>query len=478
MNEQLLAKCACSHCGIHLEFPIEGAGTVINCPGCGQPTELSLEAPVAASSPDKPSAIELVAAFTGPVPPTPVSFFYQIGLVFVTIMMILLPVAYLAMVVAAVWGVYYFATHFAFLLGAGRGGARLYLIKLMLYFGPLFIGLVLVFFMIKPLFARRAARSQPLALNPGVEPTLFAFIARICELIGAPMPKRIDLDCQLNAAAGFRRGALSLLGHDLVLTLGVPLMAGLTLREFAGVIAHEFGHFTQGFGMRLSYIIRSINGWFARVVYERDAWDLALEQWAEEAEDGRVMIVVHCARLAVGFSRLLLKLLMFLGHGVSCFLLRQMEYDADSYEIKLAGSEAFEATARRLAVLNEALGKAYKEMRATWNLSRRLPESLPAYVSHQTARIPPAVRERIQDTIGLSKTGIFHTHPSDGDRIRRARRAGEPGVFHLEQPASVLLSHFDVVAKQVTQLHYAEDLGLDFDPAMLRPVDESAPSPT
>ena len=28
--------------------------------------------------------------------------------------------------------------------------------------------------------------------------------------------------------------------------------------------------------MRLTYLIRSINGWFARVVYERDEWDETL----------------------------------------------------------------------------------------------------------------------------------------------------------------------------------------------------------
>ena len=33
---------------------------------------------------------------------------------------------------------------------------------------------------------------------------------------------------------------------------------------------------------------------------------------------------------------------MFIGHAVSCFLSRQMEYDADSYQIKIAGSAAFE----------------------------------------------------------------------------------------------------------------------------------------
>ncbi len=49
----------------------------------------------------------------------------------------------------------------------------------------------------------------------------------------------------------------------------------------------------------------------------------------------------------------------------------------------------------------------------------------------------------------------------------------EPGVFHLELPASVLFPYFDVVAKQVTQLHYAEDLGIFFDEGNLRPVEEA-----
>jgi Zn-dependent protease with chaperone function len=278
-------------------------------------------------------------AFGGAVPRTPVSVFYRLGLVLVTFMMVLLPILYVAMIGAAAYGVYYYATHFTFLLKSMTGGTYLYLLKLLIFLTPLFVGVVLVFFMIKPLFARRPRRSQPLALHPGVDAIVYAFIARICDTVGAPMPRRIDLTCDLNAAAGFRRGMWSLFGNDLVLTIGLPLVAGLTLRQFAGVMAHEFGHFTQGFGMRLSYVIRAVNGWFARVVYERDAFDVMLAEWSEDAEDWRIMLLGGCAQLGVGCSRLLLKLLMFTGHGVSCFLLRQMEYDADSYEIKLAAAK-------------------------------------------------------------------------------------------------------------------------------------------
>ena len=86
MNGELLAKCGCSHCGNHIEFPVEAAGTEVACPHCGQPTVLKLEAPPAAEG-DRPSAAELVGAFGGPVARGRVSPFYQIGLVLVTVMM-------------------------------------------------------------------------------------------------------------------------------------------------------------------------------------------------------------------------------------------------------------------------------------------------------------------------------------------------------------------------------------------------------
>jgi Zn-dependent protease with chaperone function len=470
MDDSLEAKCSCLQCGNHIAFPLELAESTVDCPHCGQPTQLSL-APPPTSSPDHPSAAELLNAFGGPVRRTRTGLFYQLGLVLVAGMMVILPLIYIAMIGVAAYGVYYYATHFSFMLKSMVGGVYLYMVKVLAYFTPLFVGVVLVFFMIKPLFARRPPRAQPMALDPAINSTLYAFIARICESVGAPMPRRIDLNCDLNAAAGFRRGIWSLFSNDLVLTIGVPLVACLNLREFAGVMAHEFGHFTQGFGLRLSYIIRTINLWFARVVYERDAWDVMLIEWAEEAEDWRIVLVASCARFGVWCSRLLLMLLMFIGHGVSCFLLRQMEYDADSHEIKLAGSEATEATIKRLNVLGEALRRSYKDMRSTWNTSEKLPENFPAYLAHQHGKLSEQVRTHIEDRVGLARTRLFDSHPSDGDRIRRARQEDEPGIFHLELPAAVLFANFEVVAKQITMLHYNDDLGLGCHRSNLRPME-------
>ena len=105
--------------------------------------------------------------------------------------------------------------------------------------------------------------------------------------------------------------------------------------------------------MRLTYVIRNINFWFARVVYERDAWDVQLEESARNS-DFRIALVLHATRFCVWLTRRILWVLMHIGNAISCFMLRQMEYDADSYEAKLAGSDAFESTAARLQILNVA----------------------------------------------------------------------------------------------------------------------------
>lgn len=72
--------------------------------------------------------------------------------------------------------------------------------------------------------------------------------------------------------------------------------------------------------------------------------------------------------------------------------------------------------------------------------------------------------------MGLEGMSLFDTHPSNGDRIRRARQANAPGVFDLDAPARALFSNFEVPARQVTLLHYADDLDLPVAMALLTPV--------
>ena len=301
----------------------------------------------AASSPETREAVPLLwtvegvqQAFDGRFCRLWTSPAYLAALGVVAPPMAILPLVYVLMIGATGYGVYLWAEHGRFLFHGPTGGIYGMVIRGTLYAAPLAAGLVTVVFMVKPLLARPGRRAQPLALNPAAEPVLYALVREVARQIGSPLPSRIDLDCQLNASASFRRGLRDVLGGDLVLTIGLPLVAGLTAAELAGVIAHELGHFRQGLAMRLTAVVRAINGWFIRVIYARDEWDERLAEWGRESQSLAVSFVVVCAAVAVWFSRQLLTLLLLIGHGLSSLLLRQMEIDADRCEYRLAGSAA------------------------------------------------------------------------------------------------------------------------------------------
>jgi Zn-dependent protease with chaperone function len=342
--------------------------------------------------------------------------------------------------------------------------------RLLLYATPAIVGVVLMFFMVKPILARPAARRDPLPIDADAEPVLFGFIDEICRQVRAPRPRRVEIDCAVNASAGFMGGRLNAFRRDLVLTIGLPLVAGLSIRQLGGVLAHEFGHFAQGGGMRLTALVRAVNAWFARVVYERDEWDVKLERWSREA-DYRLAFVLVLARGAVWVSRRVLTGLMLAGHAISCFMMRQMEYDADSYEIKIAGSDAFVRTMTRLRELNLAAHFAYSDVRDGLG-SGTLPADLPAFMVERGRHLPADILAHAHSGHD-GKTGVFDTHPSDGDRIRAAEAAGASGVLVGADAGAVLLfRNFDALSAAATRHHFEHDLGLSVGALAL--VDTSA----
>ena len=393
---------------------------------------------------------------TGTIEPTRLSPAYRAGMLVVAVAMVLLPIIYLALIASAATLVVWHLTANAWLVSS----ATFTKWRLFAYVAPAFVGVVLIFFFIKPILARRDRAADTFVLPPGDEPGLRAFVAAICHQVRAPLPREIHLDCEVNASAALVAGPLAVHRRDLRLTIGMPLAAGLTVREFGGVLAHEFGHFAQGGGMRLVGIVRSVNGWFARVVYERDHWDHKLEHWSKEA-DWRLAALLWIARGSVAASRLLLKGLMYTGHAISCFMLRQMEYDADSYEIKIAGSEAFARTSMRMRELSLGMRVGYGDFNSLLT-QRRLPADLPTYVAGCVGRLRSEQREAL--VASDEKTGIWDTHPCDADRIAAARAAARPGIFAgSDRPATDLFGDFARLSAAVTRHHYEHSLEIGLD---------------
>ncbi len=379
--------------------------------------------------PTPEQAQQLFAPLQTSVEPAPLSPSYIVGLYVTAWAMLLLPALYMTLVALAVW------------------------------YTPFFLGWLFLPFALKPFFAPVPQRAR-YSLNPQYQPALFEFVRLLCEALGAPLPNHIEVDVQVNASMGFRNGLWGLLNGDRCLTIGLPLVTGLTAQQFAGVLAHELGHAAQGVATRLVFIVGSVNNWFRRVVYERDAWDMALWEWSEDEEAPALQILSFVLRIALGATRGVLYVFMIAGHAVSCFLLRQMEFDADGYEARFAGAEAFMATSQRMHCLSVAFADAHDDLFESWRQGR-LADNLPALlmVRLEQLQADPERSAKIKEQIEERRTDLFDDHPSTRDRIAAVLANPAPGVYHVPLPASLLFFKFDAVCVEATFHYYRQQLG-------------------
>ncbi len=376
---------------------------------------------------------------------------YTLGLVLAALVMILVPIVYLAIVAAVGWGVYLHTVNDWSIITASHLRGRAAIIPIAIYIAPIVAGGILVLILLKPILIPVRSRFESIPLEPFEEPTVYAFVELVCRLIGAPVPRRIDLDGSVNASASFRGGLLSIFRRgDLVLTIGTPLVAGMSLNQFAGVLAHEFGHFSQGAGMRASYLSATLGNWLIRASCYRDAWEEGLHA-AAASGNGNAFLKLIAILVSIGswISRIVIRILLWIAAVISSYMSRRMEFDADRHEVRFCGSREFETAFRRIVELQHAFGGAMTDVADYWKRDQ-LPDDMSALVAARARRPTPEVRALIDKEINDSTTGLFAWHPSTASRVRAARKLDEQGIYHLDLPATALFRDFASASKKAS----------------------------
>jgi Zn-dependent protease with chaperone function len=400
------------------------------------------------------------------IPPVRTGGMYSVALVAVSVLLVLLPLVYVGLIGGVGWAWWTHATN-----DVEQFSDVWIKILSLAYVGPLVIGLTLIVFMLKPLLAPKGRGAAPFRLDRDRYPTLHEFADRVARAVGAPAPREVRVDCQVNASASFRRGFASFFGNDLVLTIGLPLVAALDTRQLAAVLAHEFGHFSQGAAMRGNYIILTVLEWFRRVVQERDAWDEKLAAIAEKSGNVHLgaMLVLQTARFCVWLTRRILWCLMMVGYAASCWLCRQMEFDADRHAARLCGSEIQESIFRELRRLSFGEQVALHRLQ-TAHREGRLGDDFPALVLDGVHLLNRDDLEKSVDEVVRDRTiGIFSTHPSNADRIAMAMRESTPGLYSVEEPARVLVEDWAGLCREATRNLYRHNFGLNLDTIKIVP---------
>lgn len=405
------------------------------------------------SKTDPQIARQILNGLTEPIQPVERSANYTLGMFGAAFVMIFMFVSYMCALAGLFWLCLNLGNHLFSVGSPGGPGFWGFIV-----WGTVLLSAASVFFaLIKPIFIRRDHDFEELELRPEQEPLLFEFVNRICQAVGSEKPSKIVVDPHVNAGASFANSALD---NRMRLVIGLPLVLGMDTRQFAGVLAHEFGHFSQAGGMRLSYFVRSLDQWFYEASTMRDAWDYKVEEWSVTF-GFPFNIVFYIVRFAVWTARYILYLLVMAGHFFVSRLLQQMEFDADRYEARLAGSQVFAKTARKLQLLHICHDKTLEDL-DHYRRTRQLPDDLIALLVDNEKGIDEEKFRELENELLNLKTHWSDSHPSDRDRIANVAKENASGVFVIEYPASVLFSDAEALCKILTLEIYKDNFGDEF----------------
>ncbi len=384
---------------------------------------------------------------------------YRLRASLAVLAIILFFVLYFALVAGLAYLVYY-----SFTYDIGRVNKFSILMKI----GAIAGAVMLFVFTLKFVFKlKNPKRTNRIRLVKKEQPELWAFVNRICKETGAPKPKAIYVDPDVNAYVSYSNMWLSLfLPVKKELTIGLGLVSCLNLSEFKAVMAHEFGHFAQS-SMKIGSYIISANTIIHDMIFSRDKWDDLLDQW--RGADIRLSFAAWIITPVIWIIRQILNLFYQFLNIMYSSLSREMEFNADKVAVSTTGSEAIVSALWKLdggsqhwnSTMNHAYVASQKKMFVS-NLYEHNNLAIGRTSETQKAQLEELpVDERggrlFFTSSENSKVGMYASHPPNDQREHNAKI---PFIDCEEDHRSpwLLFANKEELQEKMTQLIYKEYL--------------------
>ena len=243
------------------------------------------------------------------------------------------------------------------------------------------------------------------------EPELFKTVEEVAAATKQAMPAEVYLVNDVNAFVTSRGGAMGF-GSRRVMGLGLPLMQALTVQEFKGVLAHEFGHYSAG--------------------------DVGLGPWIHKTRSaiGRTIQQLNDSVLQIVFiwyGNLFLRIT----HAIS----RRQEFVADEVAARVVGGDVMSSALRKVRGAAYAFDGYWGSDLGLVIGAGHLPPVSQGFARFMTA---PHVQSQLRAVISRAevedKTDIYDTHPALGERLA-ALSTQSNGTSDDKRPAASLLSN-------------------------------------
>ncbi|MEM7282514.1 MAG: M48 family metallopeptidase [Pseudomonadota bacterium] len=346
------------------------------------------------------------------------------------------------------------------------------------YVLPLLLLLVTVVVICRPFFSSTQKQERPYSLSPEKEPLLYALVHEICERGDLQVPAEVRLNCRVGLSVGPKTGWSGFAQKESVLTIGLPLIAGLTIRQFAGALAHELGHYRGIKDPRVLFFIYRVNRWLYQCGYEKDELDLRCEKQLQLPNPNKLWYAQVWVSWA---SKQFFKGLSWLAKQVSFSRMRQIEFVADQFQAAVAGIDEFKKTTLKMHLMHLAYDDVMQDLVKTCG-ERGLPEDLPALVITRANGKRKSAQHLMQECLNKKTTQVQGLHPADLERINKVESSDIQKIMIGNGSVTAIFDNFaascrtascrlydDLLDKRVTQSQLISNAQFDTETAQTHP---------
>jgi len=322
-----------------------------------------------------------------------------------------------------------------------------------------------LFLAAKPLLALRPKQYQGVEISAEQEPDLHMFVADVCERAGLPTPQAIRLTNDVAVITRHHRGILGFIRGEVVLNIGVPLMAGMNTSELAALIVQSMLTHRSLHMPRMSFLIVAFNRWLHRALYAEDIIDRGLRTGLERGRFSPGM--VHTLQGVFAATRKLMWPRIAVSRLLERRLIHRLVAEADKRAFSLAGSEGFSHMLEQQRLLQHGLEEMIATLREQWWQQGELPDDMVQHMLIQVRRYPTSIHEQLQQQQELEKGATGDVIPTDAQRIKSLSKQHRIPGYDCLSPGNTLLRYFTKLARTMTLRYYHNRMHIPVTPDKL-----------
>lgn len=241
------------------------------------------------------------------------------------------------------------------------------------------------------------------------EPELFKALEEVAAATRQAMPAEVYLVNDVNAFVTSRGGVMGF-GSRRVMGLGLPLMQALSVQEFKGVLAHEFGHYSAG-DVGLGPWIHKTRSAIGRTI--------------QQLEESLLQIVF------IWYGNIFLRIT----HAIS----RRQEFVADEVAARVVGGDVMSSALRKVRGAAYAFDGYWGSDLGLVIGAGHLPPVSQGFGRFMSApHVQTQLRAMISRAEVEDKTDIYDTHPALGERLAALSNQPKGTTDDLRSAASLL----------------------------------------